>query len=89
MGNGTPPSLALSTVLDQEVELLLRDWLDPDQSVGIYWVIAQLVLFVAGRCRPVRDGSLPSPRSRLGAGSRLVADGCRRVPGLCFGQEPG
>jgi len=60
VGDGVTAELAVRKVLDQEVELLLRDWIDPERSVGIYWVIAQLILFALVGVALFSDGSLPA-----------------------------
>jgi 2-amino-4-hydroxy-6-hydroxymethyldihydropteridine diphosphokinase len=60
VGNGVTAATGLGAVLDQEVELLLRDWNDSERSVGIYWVIAQLVLFAFVAMALFADGSLPT-----------------------------
>jgi len=59
VGDGETATAALTQVLDQEVELLLRHWDDPNQSSGKYWVAAQIVLFAAIAVALVADGSLP------------------------------
>jgi 2-amino-4-hydroxy-6-hydroxymethyldihydropteridine diphosphokinase len=59
VGNGVTADMAMKAVLDQEVELLLRDWKDPERRLGIYWVMAQLLLFVVFAIALIMDGSLP------------------------------
>jgi 2-amino-4-hydroxy-6-hydroxymethyldihydropteridine diphosphokinase len=59
VGNGVTAEMAMNAVLDQEVELLLRHWDDPERSLGIYWVMAQLLLFVVFAIALIMDGSLP------------------------------
>lgn len=59
MGNGVTAATGLGAVLDQDVELLLRHWDDPERSVGKYWVMAQLLLLVGWAVALVADGSLP------------------------------
>jgi protein-S-isoprenylcysteine O-methyltransferase Ste14 len=59
VGSGVTAAAALRGVLDQDVELLLRHWGDPERSVGKFWVMAQLLLFVGWAVALVADGSLP------------------------------
>lgn len=61
VGNGETAAAALTKVLDQDVELLLGDWADPDRpSPGTYWVMAQIVFFTVIALVLFGDGSLPS-----------------------------
>lgn len=60
VGSGMTAAEALATVQDQEVELLSRDWSDPEASrPGKWWVTAQMVWFLAIAFAMVYDGSLP------------------------------
>jgi 2-amino-4-hydroxy-6-hydroxymethyldihydropteridine diphosphokinase len=60
VGNGVTAEMALRSVLDQQVELLLRAWDDPERSAGIYWVIGQLVWFALVVVALFVDGSVPT-----------------------------
>jgi 2-amino-4-hydroxy-6-hydroxymethyldihydropteridine diphosphokinase len=60
VGDGETAAAALTKVLDQEVEHLLRGWQDPDRSSGAYWVMAQMILFTVIAVTLLGTGSLPS-----------------------------
>lgn len=60
VGKGATSAAALTQVSDQDVDLLLGDWVDPDQSRGSSWVRAQIVLFILITLALVADGVLPT-----------------------------
>ena len=60
VGDDETAAGALNEVLDQQVELLLRNWRESDRSVGRYWVLAQMVLFIVIAVVLFGEGSLPS-----------------------------
>ncbi|HLF60174.1 MAG TPA: 2-amino-4-hydroxy-6-hydroxymethyldihydropteridine diphosphokinase [Acidimicrobiia bacterium] len=67
---------ALKQVLDQDVALLLRPWEDPSRpNPGIYWVVAQMVWFVAIAVALIVDGSLSDPGLSSLVGFLLLVTG--------------
>jgi 2-amino-4-hydroxy-6-hydroxymethyldihydropteridine diphosphokinase len=60
VGQGATAVTASTSVTDQEVELLLDDWVEPDQTRGRSWVKAQIVLFILIALALVADGELPT-----------------------------
>ena len=60
VGAGDTAVVALGGVADQDVDLLERDWLDPDQpDNGRYWVFAQAAIMISILLALIGTGSLP------------------------------
>jgi 2-amino-4-hydroxy-6-hydroxymethyldihydropteridine diphosphokinase len=63
---------------DQEVDLLMPDWVGDDENSGRYWVAGQLTLFLAIALAIIYDGSLPGTDLdgvRVGGALLLVMGG--------------
>ncbi|MEX1125861.1 MAG: 2-amino-4-hydroxy-6-hydroxymethyldihydropteridine diphosphokinase [Acidimicrobiia bacterium] len=59
VGSGLTAAQARDQVRDQEVDLLASKWVEDGAKPGRYWVMAQLLLFVAFAIALVADGSMP------------------------------
>lgn len=68
VGSGLTAAQARDQVADQDVELLASSWVDNGAQIGRYWVIAQLLLFVALVIALIADGSPPGTSGDLDFG---------------------
>ena len=60
VGSGDTAFVALTSVAEQEVDRLDRDWLDGDRAdTGRYWVTAQIAIIIGILLALVGTGSLP------------------------------
>jgi 2-amino-4-hydroxy-6-hydroxymethyldihydropteridine diphosphokinase len=80
VGEGLTAREAKDRVVDQEVDLLTRDWLGGGRPPGRYWVAGQLLIFAALVVALVMDGSLPGTTYGLVTGDSV--DGWRIAGGV-------